>query len=74
MMAGEATLPQVFTTVERPYIITFVNSEWERLCGFTAEAAIGRTSGILQGARTCKRTLGQVSWLRHNPLFHLPAR
>ena len=57
----EATLPQVYTTVKRPYIITFVNSAWERLCGFTAESAIGRTSAILQGERTCKRTLDQVS-------------
>lgn len=61
MMAPEATLPQVYTTAAPPYTITFVNSAWERLCGFTAESAVGRTSAILQGERTCKRTLGQVA-------------
>ena len=73
MMAPEATLPQVYTTAAPPYTITYVNSAWERLCGFTAESAVGRTSAILQGERTCKRTLGQVSRVRYRPPFHLPA-
>ena len=60
LMASEAALPEVYTTAEPPFVITFANSAWERLCGWKNEAAIGRTCAILQGERTCKRTLGQV--------------
>jgi PAS domain-containing protein len=60
LMASEAALPEVFTTAEPPFVITFANSAWERLCGWKIEAAIGRTCGILQGERTCKRTVNQV--------------
>jgi len=61
LMASEAALPEVYTTAEPPFVITFANSAWERLCGWKNEAAIGRTCAILQGERTCKRTLGQIS-------------
>ena len=61
LMAAEVDIPQVYTTATPPFIITYANSAWERLCGFTAEAAVGRTCAILHGERTCKRTLGQVS-------------
>ena len=67
LMASEAALPEVYTTAEPPFVITFANSAWERLCGWKNEAAIGRTCAILQGERTCKRTLGQVRWLYCNP-------
>merc|ERR1711957_778917 len=61
LMASEAALPEVYTTAEPPFIITFANSAWESLCGWKAEAAIGRTCALLQGERTCKRTLLQIS-------------
>jgi len=60
LMASEAALPEVYTSAEPPFVITFVNSAWERLCGWKKEAAIGRTCAIIQGERTCKRTLRQA--------------
>lgn len=60
LMASEAALPEVYTTAEPPFIITYANSAWESLCGFSSESAVGRTCAILQGERTCKRTLGQI--------------
>ena len=59
LMASEAALPEVYTTAEPPFVITFANSAWERLCGWKKEA-IGRTCAILQGELTCKRTLCEV--------------
>ena len=73
LMASEAALPEVYTTAEPPFIITYANSAWESLCGFSSESAVGRTCAILQGERTCKRTLGQVSyWHNSSPLVTVP--
>ena len=30
LMASEAALPEVYTSAEPPFVITFVNSAWER--------------------------------------------
>ena len=67
LLASESALPEVYTTAEPPYIITFANSAWEKLCGWKLEFAVGRTCAILQGERTCKRTICQVSWLKPQP-------
>ena len=61
LVASESALPEVYTTAEPPFSIVFANRAWESLCGWKAGEVIGMTCGILQGERTCKHVLHQVS-------------
>jgi len=45
---------RVVTTAKRPFVIEHVNDAWTKLCGFTAEEAVGKTLAILQGPDTEK--------------------
>jgi len=50
----------LITEAAKPHCIVHVNDTWSRVCGFSAEEAIGQTCAILQGFGTCKATLGQL--------------
>ncbi|EOD07994.1 hypothetical protein EMIHUDRAFT_68375, partial [Emiliania huxleyi CCMP1516] len=50
----------VITEATKPNRIVHVNDTWSRVCGFSAEEAIGQTCALLQGFGTCKATLGQL--------------
>ena len=45
---------RVVTTAKRPFVIEHVNDAWTKLCGFSAEEAVGKTLAILQGPDTEK--------------------
>ena len=63
LLASESELPEVYTDIAGT--IVFANRAWESLCGWQAQEVIGMTCAILQGERTCKRVLHQVSRLRY---------
>jgi len=48
--------PHAFVVTEKtaPFRIVSVNPAWEKLCGFTKEECMGKTSGILHGPETDK--------------------
>jgi len=48
--------PHAFVVTEKtaPFRIVSVNPAWEKLCGFTKEECVGKTSGILHGPETDK--------------------
>lgn len=49
--------PLIFTQAEPPFAITHVNAAWERLCGFQAHEAVGKSCKILQGPETSPEIL-----------------
>ena len=51
---------RVVTSATRPFVIEHVNDAWTKLCGFTAEEAVGNTLAMLQGPDTEK---GEVAKL-----------
>ena len=40
---------RVVTSTTRPFVIEHVNDAWVRLCGFSADEAVGKTLACLQG-------------------------
>ena len=40
---------RVVTSATRPFVIEHVNDAWVRLCGFSADEAVGKTLACLQG-------------------------
>jgi len=54
--------PMVITEAHAPFRILHVNPAWCHACGYEAEEAIGQSCSMLQGASTCRSTLGL---LRH---------
>ena len=48
---------RVLTESAPPYRIVHVNAAWCQTTGYTSQALVGSTCGVLQGADTCRRTL-----------------
>jgi PAS domain S-box-containing protein len=53
--------PVVMTLAEPPYTIIQVNSEWEKMTGYTAEEVVGKANtGILQGSSTDRKSVDEM--------------
>jgi PAS domain S-box-containing protein len=53
--------PVVMTLAEPPYTIIQVNSEWEKMTGYSAEEVVGKANtGILQGSSTDRKVVDEM--------------
>lgn len=60
-MAAESNSAIVITRNGPPYLIDYVNSAWEALCGYTNEEVVGCTLSCIQGNNTRSTTLSKIS-------------
>jgi PAS domain S-box-containing protein len=59
--AENSTCAIVVTEARNPYLITYVNTAWSNITGFTKEDVVGKTLEMIQGPKTDVQKMKEIA-------------